>query len=145
MAGVSTYLNFADTTEAAFAFYKSVFGTDYSAPVMRFQDIPASPEVPPMTAEVANLVMHMQLPILGGHVLHGSDAPEVFGFKVAKGNNVHINLEPDTREECERLFAALSEDGEVEMPLQDQFWGGYFASFTDRFGIRWMVNGPAKT
>lgn len=53
---------------------------------------------------------------------------------------MHINLEPDNLEEAQRLFTALSAQGEIEMPLQEMFWGGYYAGFTDRFGINWMIN-----
>jgi PhnB protein len=53
---------------------------------------------------------------------------------------VYINLEPDTRAETDRLFNTLAEGGTVEMPLQEMFWGGYFGSLSDRFGIRWMFN-----
>jgi PhnB protein len=56
------------------------------------------------------------------------------------GNNVHINLEPDTREEADCLFAALAEGGRVEQPMQDMFWGAYFGSLADRFGVHWMIN-----
>jgi PhnB protein len=84
--------------------------------------------------------MHVELGILGGHVLMGTDAPESMGFKVNHGNSVHLNLEPDTRAEAERLFNALAAGGKVDMPLQDMFWGAYFGSLTDRFGIHWMVN-----
>ena len=80
------------------------------------------------------------LPILAGHVLMGTDAPESFGFTMVFGNNSYINLEPDTREEADRLFAALSVGGEVEMEPQVMFWGGYYGAFTDRFGVRWMLN-----
>jgi PhnB protein len=73
-------------------------------------------------------------------VLMGTDAPESMGFTVKAGNNMHINLEPDTRAEAERLFKGLSVGGTVDMPLQDMFWGAYYGSFTDRFGIHWMVN-----
>lgn len=67
------------------------------------------------------------------------------GFKLNQGNNVYINLEPDTRAETERLFAALAAGGVVEMQLQDMFLGAYFGSLTDRFGIRWMFNCAAKS
>jgi PhnB protein len=66
------------------------------------------------------------------------------GFALVAGNNCHINLEPDTRTEADRLFTALSDGGEVQMPIQDMFWGAYFGSFRDRFGIQWMVNCAAK-
>jgi len=89
--------------------------------------------------------MHVELPILGGHVLLGTDAPESMGFTLTPGNNVPINLEPDTGAETERLFEAHSDGGKIEMPLQEMFWGGYFGSLTDRFGVRWMFNCASKT
>lgn len=140
MARVSTYLNFSRHTEEAFHFYRSVFGGEFNGPIRRFTDIPPMPGQPPMAEADGRLVMHVELPILGGHVLMGTDAPESMGFKVRAGNTTHINLEPDTRAEADRLFNGLSAGGEVEMPMQDMFWGAYFGSFTDRFGIRWMVH-----
>ena len=140
MARVSTYLNFAGRTEEAFLFYREVFGGDFVGPIHRFADVPPTPGQPPMAEADRHLVMHMELELLGGHRLMGTDAPESMGFTVVHGNGTHINLEPDTRAEAERLFAGLSAGGQVEIPLQDMFWGAYFASFTDRFGIRWMVN-----
>jgi PhnB protein len=140
MARVSTYLNFAGNTEQAFEFYKSVFGTEYLMPLVRFKDAPPHPGQPPMSAKLANMVMHVELPIVGGHVLMGTDAPAEMGFTVNMGNSTHINLETDTREETGRLYQALSAGGTISMPLQDMFWGAYFASFTDQFGICWMLN-----
>ena len=145
MARVSTYLNFPRSTEEAFAFYRSVFGTEFSMPIARFKDIPAQPGQPPLPEADKNLVMHVELPILAGHVLMGTDAPESMGFKVAPGNNVFINLEPDTRDETRRLFDALAAGGKVEMPLQEMFWGGYFGSLADRYGVRWMFNCASKS
>ena len=140
MAKVSTYLNFPRSTEAAFMFYRSVFGTEFSAPIGRFKDIPPQPGQPPLAEGDKNLVMHVALPILGGHVLMGTDAPESMGFKLKQGNNVYINLEPDTRTETNRLFKLLADSGKVEMPLQEMFWGGYFGSLVDKFGVHWMFN-----
>lgn len=145
MARVSTYLNFPRCTEEAFAFYKSVFGGEYNGPVHRFADVPAVPGQPPMAPADKNLVMRVELPLLGGHVLMGTDAPESMGFTVTAGNNVHINLEPDTRAEADWLFNALAAGGTVAMPMRDMFWGAYFGSLTDRYGIRWMVNCASKT
>ena len=102
--------------------------------------MPPCPGQPPLSKADQNLVMHVELPILGGHIIMGTDAPESCGMTVTPGNNMHINLEPDTRKEAERLFKALSKGGKVEMPLQDMFWGAYFGSLVDRFGIRWMLN-----
>ena len=88
--------------------------------------------------------MHIALPILGGHMLMGTDAPESMGFKVNKGNNVYINLEPDTRTETKRLFDLISAGGKIEMSLQEMFWGDYFGSCTDKFGVQWMFNCASK-
>lgn len=144
MARVSTYLNFPRSTEEAFVFYRSVFGGEFNGPIHRFGEIPPAPGQPPMAEADRQLVMHVELPILGGHVLMGTDAPESMGFTVTPGNQVHINLEPDTRAEADRLFGALAAGGTVGMPMQDMFWGAYFGSCTDRFGVQWMVNCAAK-
>ena len=144
MAKVSTYLNFARSTEEAFTFYKSVFQTEFSTPIMRFQDGPPCPGQPPMAEADKKLVMHVALPILGGHLLLGSDSPESMGHKLTVGNNFYINLEPDTRAETDKLFAALGQGGKVEMPLQVMFWGAYWGCLVDRFGIKWMFNCAEK-
>lgn len=135
MARVSTYLNFPGTTEEAFNFYRSVFGGQFNGPIHRFGDMLASPDQPAMPEDVKKLVLHIELVILGGHVLMGTDAVESMGFSVKIGNNTHINLEPDTREEADHLFNGLSKGGKVEMPLQDMFWGAYYGSFIDHYGI----------
>ncbi len=144
MARVSTYLNFVRNTEEAFNFYKSVFGTEFDGDIDHFSEVPPQEGQPPVAEEDKNLVMHVALPILGGHVLMGTDAPESMGFKVNPGNNVYINLEPDTRAETDTLFKALSEGGKVEMQLQEMFWGDYFGSCTDKFGVQWMFNCESK-
>jgi PhnB protein len=140
MARVSTYLNFAGNTEEAFNFYKTVFGTDFIGDISRFGDVPPSDDMQPLPDTDKNLVMHVALPILGGHVLMGTDAPESMGFNLKMGNNVHLNLEPDTREETDKLFKALSAGGKVEQELQDMFWGAYYGSCQDKFGVHWMFN-----
>jgi len=144
MAKTSTYLNFPRNTEEAFNFYKSVFGGDFVGGIHRFSEVPQQESQPPMSEADKNLVMHIALPILGGHMLMGTDAPESMGFKVKNGNNIYINLEPDTRMETKKLFDALSEGGNVEMALQEMFWGDYFGSCTDKFGVRWMFNCASK-
>ncbi len=144
MAKVSTYLNFPGNTEEAFNFYKSVFGTEFIDGIKRFSEIPSQEGTPGIAEADKNLVMHVELPIFDGYSLMGTDAPESMGFKVIQGNNIYISLHPDTREETDRLFAALSEGGKIEMPLEDAFWGDYFGSFTDKFGIGWMLNCSTK-
>jgi PhnB protein len=145
MAKVSTYLNFERQTEAAFNFYKTVFGTEFSeGGIMRFNDTPSSDENLPLPDEDKNLVMHVELPILGGHTLMGTDAPQSMGFKVNYGNNVYIMLQPDTKAETHKLFKSLSVGGEIEQDLQEMFWGDLYGSLTDKFGVRWMFNCDEK-
>ncbi len=138
MAEVSTYLNFDGTAEAAFEFYKSVFGGEYEGNgLTRFGDVPGDGPVPD---EIRNLVINVGLRILGGHLLMGTDAIEGMGQSYVRGTDVSICLHPDSREEADRLFEALSAGGEVEMPLADQFWGDYYGTFIDKFGKNWMIN-----
>jgi PhnB protein len=145
MAKVSVYLNFNRTTEAAFLFYKEVFQTEFVGDgISRMGDVPPQEGVPKLAEEDKDLVMHVALPIYGDFVLMGTDASDSMGFTVVQGNNVYINLEPDTRAEAERLFTLLSAGGVVEMPLQEMFWGDYFASLKDQFGICWMINCSSK-
>jgi len=145
MARVSIYLNFSRNTEEVFNFYKSVFGGEFGGDrIARFGEIPPSEGMPPMAEADKNLVMHIELPIIGGHVLMGTDAPETMGFKVNYGNNVHINLEPDTKAETKKLFDALSAGGKITMELADMFWGAYYGSCTDKYGVQWMFNCSAK-
>jgi PhnB protein len=145
MARVSTYLNFPRNTEEVFNFYKSVFGGEFSGGgIARFSDIPEMEGAPSIDGRDKDLIMHIELPILGGHVLMGTDAPESMGFTVNFGNNVYINLEPDTRAETKRLFDALSKGGQITMELQDMFWGAYYGSCTDQYGVQWMFNCTEK-
>jgi PhnB protein len=142
MARVATYLNFMGKTEAAFNFYRGVFGTEFSAPIRYMREVPADP---PMSERDQGMVLHVSLPILAGHHLLGTDMMESMGHHLVAGNNVSINLEPDTRAETKHLFDALAEGGTVTNDLQEAFWGGLFGSVTDQYGIQWMFNCASAT
>jgi PhnB protein len=144
MAKTSTYLNFARESFQAFEFYKSVFGTEYVVPPVRFGDLPPMEGMPPLADEDRELIMNIQLPITGGHILMSTDAPASMGFKVNPGNNVYICIDPDTRAEADSIFARLSEGGNIEMDIAEQFWGDYFGSFQDKFGTNWMIACTSK-
>jgi PhnB protein len=146
MARVTTYLNLAGNTEEAFNFYKSVFKTKFIGKgIERFEDVPASTENwPPVADNVKKMVLYVELPIVGGHILMGTDAPKEMGFTLTSGNNMHICLELETREEADRLFSELSVGGNITMPMADMFFGAYFGEFTDKFGINWMINYQEK-
>ena len=141
MARVCTYLNFSRNTEEVFKFYQSIFEGEFTrGGIARFRDIPPTEGAPQIAEEDKDLVMHIELPILGGHVLMGTDAPESMGFNVNFGNNIHIMLEPDSREETKQLFDAISDGGQITMKLQNMFWGSYYGSCIDKFGVQWMFN-----
>lgn len=140
MARTSTYLNFERDTLHAFEFYRSVFGGEFIGDIARFGDIPEMEEGPKIAPDDKDLVMHIELEILGGHILMGTDAPKDMGFQLNFGNTVYINLEPDTKAETKKLFDALSHDGRVTQELQDMFWGAYYGSCIDKFGVHWMFN-----
>ena len=138
---VVTYLNFPGNTEEAFNFYKSIFKTEFSGKgIQRFGDIPKESGHPPVPESIKKMVLHVELPILGGHVLMATDAPKEMGFTLSQGNNMHICLEPGSRKETQRLFDALSNGGTITMPLEDMFFGSFFGECTDKYGINWMFN-----
>jgi PhnB protein len=140
MASVSTYLNFNGNTEEAFNFYAKVFGTEFSGPIFRIGDTPADAGMPEMPDDIKRLIMNVQLPILAGHVLMGTDIVESMGHTLTVGNNTTINLLPDTRTETLRLYTELSQGSTECQEMADMFWGAYFGTCLDRFGIRWMFN-----
>lgn len=139
MSKVAIYLNFMGKAEEAFNYYKSVFGTEFSAPIMRIKDLPSSPEAPPFKEQDLNCVMHVALPIVGGTELMGTDMLESMGQKLVVGNNTTISLQLDSREEADRYYNALSEGGTDKAPMRDEFWG-YWGCCLDKYGIRWMFN-----
>lgn len=144
MAMVSTYLNFPGTTEDAFNFYASVFGTQIMG-IMRHGDVPVEEGQPGPSDELKNMVINVALPILANHLLMGTDVTPEMGFTLNQGNNAYVCLHPDSREEADRLFAALSEGGQVQSPMADMFWGDYWGSFVDKFGAQWMINHSTQT
>ena len=136
MAAINPYLNFNGNTEEAFNFYKSVFGGEFLA-VMRFKD---NAECAQVSESDKNRIMHIALPIGNGNILMATDSLESLGQKLTVGNNFYICLSPESKAEAEKLFNGLSAGGKIEMPLQDMFWGAYYGSFADKFGVQWMVN-----
>ena len=139
MAHVSIYLNFMGNTEDAFNFYKKVFKSEFSAPIMRMGDMPAQPGMPELPEGEKNKVMHVALPILGGTEIMGTDVLESMGHPLVLANNITISLNPDSREDADRLYNELSEGGKDNVAPHEEFWG-YWGTCQDRFGIRWMFN-----
>ena len=87
-----------------------------------------------------NKVMHVTLPIGGETILMGSDTMAPWNLDFNAGSNFSISIHTDSKEEADRLFSALSDQGKVMMPMNQTFWGSYFGMLTDQFGISWMIN-----
>ena len=137
MPKLNAYLNFAGNAEVAFAFYRSVFGGEFTA-LVRFKDMPMEGFTLPKADE--NKIMHIGLPVGKDDVLMASDTLESLGQKLAKGNNIYLSFNPDSKEEADRIFRALAAGGTIGMPIANQPWGDYYGHLTDKFGIQWMVN-----
>lgn len=135
MTQLDPYLSFNGNAEEAFNFYKSVFGGDFEA-VLRWGD---NPQCESFREADKQKVMHIALKV-GRSVLMGSDFVAMGDEKFTPGNNYTVSISPDTREEADRLFAGLSDGGQVIMPMGEMFWGGYFGAFSDKFGVKWMIN-----
>jgi PhnB protein len=132
---MNPYLNFNRNALEAFQFYQSVFGGELF--VQKMSEAPGA-EVFPENEQ--DLVMHVSLPIGDGQFLMASDCFESQGQTLIIGSNNYISLIPDSREEADRIFNGLSAEGEIEMPMADMFWGDYFGSFKDKYGVCWMIN-----
>lgn len=130
------YLTFDGNAEEAFRFYKSVFGGDFAL-LVRFKDMGGGP--PGASPAEMERIAHVSLP-LGSGMLMASDSMPSAGHTLAMGNNVHISLHPDSAAEAQRLYDGLSAGGKIEMPLAPTPWAERYASFSDRFGVHWMVN-----
>ena len=144
MKTVNIYLIFNGNCGEAFQFYKNAFGGDFEM-IAKFGEMPPQ-EGQELSEADKEKIMHVKFPISAETVLYGSDSltPEQ---QVTFGNNFSISINVDSKNEADHLFAQLSDEGNVTMPLQDTFWGAYFGMWTDRFGVNWMVNydDPDKT
>lgn len=136
MKSINPYLNFPGNTEEAFNFYKNVFGGDFLGGIFRFDGTPGCEN---LSAEDKQKIMHIALPMGSGNMIMATDALPSMGFKVTFGNNIHLQIYCDSKAEADKLFASLSNGGNIEMPMADQFWGDYFGSLVDKFGIKWML------
>jgi PhnB protein len=139
MAYVAIYLNFNGNAEEAFTHYKKVFQSEFSNPLMRMGDMPPREGTPALSEADKKKVMHVALPILGGTLIMATDILDSMGQKLVEGNNFTISLNPDSKEEADRLYKDLAEGGTDGVAPHDEFWG-YWGTCKDRFGIRWMFN-----
>ncbi|RZJ69157.1 VOC family protein [Flavobacterium sp.] len=136
MAIINPHINFNGNAEEAFNFYKAAFGGEFSK-IIRFKDI-ASADFQ-VDEKEENKIMHIALPIGKTNVLMANDVPEFMGKVDENENRSKISVSAESREEADNLYNALSQGGQVEMPIADSPWGSYFGMFRDKYGIEWMV------
>jgi PhnB protein len=129
---INPYLNFNGQCEPAFKFYEQVLGGKITFS-MKWGEMPGADQFP---VESHKLIMHSTLSV-GDQVLMGADSPPD-RYQQPKGMNVSLHLKDVA--EGERIFNALSENGNVTMPFQKTFWSPGFGMCVDQFGIPWMVN-----
>ena len=126
---MNTYVNFAGTCAQALRFYEQHLGGKIGM-LMTHGEAPDQRNVKP---EWKNLVLHARIS-LGGTELMAADVPTAQPMRSA-----YLSLSVDTDAEAERIFAALSDGGEVFMPMQETFFASRFGQLRDRFGINWMI------
>ncbi|MES2761086.1 MAG: VOC family protein [Bacteroidota bacterium] len=140
MAQINPHINFNGNAEEAFNFYKSVFGGEFSK-IIRFKDI-ASEEFP-ISDKEGHKIMHIALPI-GQNILFANDILEIMGRVNENENRSKIAITAESKEEAYKLFNGLSAGGQIEMPIDENPDGTYFAMLRDKFGIEWMVKFDPK-
>jgi PhnB protein len=128
---VETYLFFEGRCEEALEFYRRALGAEVTA-LMRYRESPDPGTIPP---GFEDKVMHANFRIGDTTIMASDDCqghPTFQGFA--------LTLALTDKAEAQRLFNALSEGGEVKMPLSETFWSPQFGMVADRFGVLWMIN-----
>lgn len=136
MRTMHPYLNFDGQAEEAFNFYKSVLGGEF----IFFKKMSDAPDADKLPENERDRVMHVALPINEHTILMASDCMPSAGHVIKQDNNIYVHIAAESREDADQLFNGLSAGGTIEMPMEDMFWGDYFGSFKDKFGIQWMIN-----
>jgi PhnB protein len=129
---LNTHLNFNGNCREAFDEYAKIFGGKVHG-VLTWGDSPMRPDSSP---EMGDKVMHARIDLANATYMGSDNPPEWYSQPKGFG----VTASTDTPEDAERIFAALSQGGEVSMPLQETFWAHKFGMVRDRFGIPWMVN-----
>lgn len=130
MKTIVPYLFFQGNCEEAMNFYQSCLGGEIS--VQRFGDTEM-----PVDEGHKNKIMHGELKTEHIHLMFSDGAPHK---EITFGDNIQLSISLEEVKEQDRLFDALSDGGEVTMPLEKTFWGARYGMLKDKFGVRWMLN-----
>jgi PhnB protein len=134
MPTLDSYIFFDGRCAEAMRYYEQTLGGKLEA-LLTYGD---SPEPEHCPAGAKDLVMHARL-VLDGRALMASDNPP--GHPASPMGGFSLSLQYPSAEEARRIFDALSQGGEVRMPMQKTFWTEAFGMVVDRFGTPWMVGG----
>jgi PhnB protein len=137
---IVAYVTFNGNTEEAFNFYKSALDGEI-VNTQRFGDAPNAAQ---MTDADKKKIMHIALEGPDNIKLMGNDHVDFMGGPYHAGNNFSLSFHPDSKELADKLFNSLSAGGTVTVPMAKAPWGDYFGMFTDKFGIKWMINHREK-
>jgi len=135
MKTLNPYINFAGKCREALAFYQDCFGGE----ILALQTFAEAPEEVPGASK--DNVMHAEFKAESIFFM----ATDGMGSGVVEGSNISLSLNFTDETEQETIFMALSQGGNVTMPLAEMFWGAKFGSLTDRYGINWMLNCPKSS
>ncbi|MGV3509000.1 MAG: VOC family protein [Sphingobacteriaceae bacterium] len=138
---ITAYITFNGNTEQAFDFYKTALNGTITS-IQRFGDTPQGEQ---LSDTDKNKIMHITLEAADGIKLMGNDFLDFMGEVYIAGNNFALTFHPDNKETADKLFNSLSSGGNITVPMNIAPWGDYFGMFTDKFGIKWMINHQVKS
>lgn len=139
MITLNPYIYFNGNCEEAFNFYSAAFRKEITY-LGRYKDVPDQDRQ--LFRETDEKIMHVTLPISAETSLMGADNPVAHNEPILH-NSFSLIVHTDTKQEADRLFHALSEDGQIKMPMTQTFWGSYYGICIDKFGISWKITiGP---
>jgi PhnB protein len=141
MTTLNPYLFFNGNCEAAFNFYKSVFGKDFKY-LGRYKDVPQTHKQ--IFHEADEKIMHVSLPVSAETTLMGCDITEMYKTPLST-DTFSLYLNTDSKDEADRLFNELSDEGQIKMAMNQTFWGSYYGIFTDKFGVNWKITFNSNT
>lgn len=137
MARINPYLTFNGNCEEAFKFYRSVFGGEFQQ-ISRYKEMPQTEDFR-VSESIKDKIMHMSLPLSKETYLMGCDSNPLMG-QAEIGDNISLSIDVDSKQEADRIFLKLAEDGKISMPINTTFWNSYFGMLTDKFNIHWMIS-----
>ncbi|TXC76934.1 VOC family protein [Luteibaculum oceani] len=138
MKGLHPYLYFNGNCHEAMHYYKEHIGGSFDF-VGKYADMPPQAG---FNVDDSNKdqIMHMTYSLPDGSKIMASDVGGEWAPNYQQGNSFSLSLGAESQEEADRIFNALSKDGKVSMPMQKTFWGDYFGTCTDKFGVNWMIS-----